>query len=305
MKTPSAVPQINKRKPQEIDEASTKQKRTLARPGLLLILIPPLALVTIFFVVPGLRLLWLSFFTPEPGLQNYSTIATSPIVGTVILRTLMMAVIVTITTVFIAYPYAYLMTIASPRWRAVLTGIVLIPLWTSLMARTFAWIVLLQQGGLVSRFFEFLGFGPVNLLGTETGVIIAMAQVMLPFVVLPVYTNLRSIDNRLIRAAQSLGATPVTSFFRVYLPLSFPGVAAGATLVLVLSLGFYVTPALIGSPQHSMLAQFISVQVTQLVNFGAAGALAVVLLLVTFLLIGGIQLATRTKASRLIAGGNL
>ncbi|GAA2433023.1 ABC transporter permease [Actinomadura vinacea] len=259
----------------------------------------------VFFVVPALRLLWLSVTSPEPGPGNYTAIVTDDVAVTVVLRTLGMAAIVTVVCLLIAYPYAYLMTIASGRWRAVLLGIVLIPFWTSLMARTFAWVVLLQDSGVVNRLLGALGFGSVRLLGTTGGVTMAMAQVMLPFVVLPIYTTLRGIDRRLVDAALSLGARPVSAFLRVYLPLSFPGVAAGATLVMVLSLGFYVTPSLIGSPQQSMLSQFISVQVNQLVNFGGAGALAVVLLAVTLVLVGGVQFATRTRGGRRAAGAGL
>ena len=265
---------------------------------LVLLVVPALLTVLIFFVVPALRLLWLSFTTPEPGLGNYAAIATDEVTHTVVLRTLGMAAVVTVACVLVAYPYAYLMTIATPRWRTVLLAIVLIPFWTSLMARTFAWVVLLQDNGVVNQILAAVGVGQVRLLGTTAGVTLAMAQVMLPFVVLPVYATMRGIDRRLVAAALSLGARPSVAFARVYLPLSFPGVAAGATLVLVLSLGFYVTPSLVGSPQQSMLAQFISVQVNQLVNFGAAGALAVTLLVVTLVLLAGVQVLTRTRGGR-------
>lgn len=268
---------------------------------------PALVVLAVFFVVPALRLLWLSVTTPEPGLGNYAALVTDDVAITVVGRTLGMAAVVTVVCLLVAYPYAYLMTIASGRWRAVLLAVVLVPFWTSLMARTFAWVVLLQDNGVVNTLLGGIGLGPVRLLGTTAGVTLAMAQVMLPFVVLPVYSTMRGIDRRLVDAALSLGARPAVAFLRIYLPLSFPGVAAGATLVMVLSLGFYVTPSLVGSPQQSMLAQFISVQVNQLVNFGAAGALAVTLLVVTLVLVGGVQLLTRTKGTRGagVAGGGL
>lgn len=281
-------------------------RHRMRRLGLLLVA-PALVVLVVFFVVPALRLLWLSVTTPQSGFGNYTAIVTDDVALTIVLRTLGMAVIVTIVCLLCAYPYAYLMTIASSRWRAVLLAVVLVPFWTSLMARTFAWVVLLQDNGIVNSLLRAIGIGQVRLLGTTAGVTLAMAQVMLPFVVLPVYTTMRGIDRRLVDAALSLGARPVTAFLRVYLPLSLPGVAAGATLVMVLSLGFYVTPSLVGSPQQSMLAQFISVQVNQLVNFGGAGALAVALLVLTLVLVGGVQFATRTKGTRAtgtsIAGG--
>ncbi|GAB3474200.1 ABC transporter permease [Nocardiopsis coralliicola] len=266
-----------------------------ARAAIWLLALPAITVLTVFFVVPALRLLWLSVTAPEPGLANYAAITGEGVALSVIQRTLVMALVVTAVCVLVAYPYAHLMTVATPRWRAVLLVVVLVPFWTSLMARTFAWVVLLQDGGAVQRTLAAAGLGEVRLLGTGAGVTLAMAQVMLPFVVLPLYTAMRSIDRRLVDAALSLGASPLQAFLRVYLPLSFPGVAAGATLVLVLSLGFYVTPSLVGSPQQSMLAQFISVQVNQIVDFGAAGALAVTLLIVTLLLLGAVRMATRTR----------
>jgi putative spermidine/putrescine transport system permease protein len=272
--------------------------------ALLLLALPAVIVLGVFFVVPAVRLAWLSVSTPELGIGNYTGLATDGVVVTVVLRTLGMAAVVTVLCVLCAYPYAYLMTIVGPRWRAVLTALVLLPFWTSLMARTFAWVVLLQDTGVVNALLAVVGLGPTRLLGTTAGVSIAMAQVMLPFMVLPVYAAMRGIDRRLVDAAMGLGARPINAFLRVYLPLSLRGVAAGATLVMVLSLGFYVTPSLVGSPQQSMLAQLISVQVNQLLNFGAAGALAVTLLVVTLVLVAGVQRLTRTGgAPAALVGG--
>ncbi|WP_433802885.1 ABC transporter permease [Actinomycetospora sp. CA-084318] len=291
--------------PPEAPDPPPGRRPSPARRATLLLAVPALLVLLVFFVVPALRLLWLSVTTPEPGLGNYTALVGDEVTTTVVLRTLLMAAVVTVVCVVVAYPYAYLMTIVSGRWRGVLLAVVLVPFWTSLMARTFAWVVLLQDNGVVNQLLGAVGLRPVRLLGTTAGVTLAMAQVMLPFVVLPVYTAMRGIDRRLVDAALSLGARPITAFTRVYLPLSLPGVAAGATLVMVLSLGFYVTPSLVGSPKQSMLAQFISVQVNQLVNFGAAGALAVTLLVVTLVLLGGVRMLTRTRGTTGagIAGG--
>ncbi|GAA4560603.1 ABC transporter permease [Pseudonocardia xishanensis] len=301
----STPPRRASRAPADRGTAPPGRRRGLLLRATLLLAVPAVVVLVVFFVVPALRLLWLSVTSPEPGLGNYAALATDDVSVTVVLRTLGMAAIVTVVCLLVAYPYAYLMTVVSGRWRAVLLAVVLVPFWTSLMARTFAWVVLLQDNGLVNTLLGAVGIAPVRMLGTTAGVTVAMAQVMLPFVVLPVYSTMRGIDRRLVDAALSLGARPFAAFARVYLPLSFPGVAAGATLVMVLSLGFYVTPSLVGSPQQSMLAQFISVQVNQLVNFGAAGALAVALLVVTLVLLGGVQLLTRTKGTRRAAGAGL
>ncbi len=269
------------------------RRRPRGRP-LLLLALPAVVVLAVFFVVPAARLAWLSVSTPELGFGNYTGLASDGVVVTVVLRTLGMAAVVTVICVLCAYPYAHLMTIVGPRWRAVLTALVLLPFWTSLMARTFAWVVLLQDTGLINGLLAAVGLGPTRQLGTTAGGSIAMAHVMLAVKVLPGFAAKRGHDRRLVDAALGLGATPVAAFLRVYLPLSLRGVAAGATLVMVLSLGFYVTPSLVGSPQQSMLAQLIAVQVNQLVDFGAAGALAVTLLVVTLVLVAGVQRLTRT-----------
>jgi putative spermidine/putrescine transport system permease protein len=204
-----------------------------------------------------------------------------------------MMVVVVITCLLFAYPYAYAMTVVSPRWRAVLTAVVLLPFWTSLMARTFSWVVLLQQGGPVNTVLSAVGLGDVRLAGSATGVTIAMAQVMLPFMVLPLYSTMSGVDRRLLPAALSLGAKPVVAFFRVSLPLTLPGIAAGTTLVAILCLGFYVTPALLGSPKESMIAQLISVKVQEVLDFGAGGALSLLLLIVTLVLLGLVSRVVR------------
>lgn len=283
--------------PAPVTEPAAPSSRKRHAAAVLLLAVPAAAWLLLYFVIPSLQLLLTSLTTPEPGLGNYTAIADGAAV-TIIVRTLVMAVVVAVVCALIAYPYAYLMTIATQRWRVVLLILVLVPFWTSLLARTFAWVVLLQDGGLVERAFAAIGLSSVQLLGTPVGVTLAMAQVMLPFMVLPLYNTMRGINRRLIDAALSLGAHPVQAFLRVYLPLSFPGLAAGATLVLVLSLGFYVTPALVGSPQQSMLAQYIGVQVNELVNFGGAGALALTLLVVTLALLAAVQLLTRRRSGR-------
>ncbi|MFC6886128.1 ABC transporter permease [Actinomadura yumaensis] len=261
------------------------------------LLLPGLVVVAVVFVVPMARLAWLSVTTPETGLANYRDVLTDGVSLTVIWRTLRMMLVVTAVCLLFAYPYAYVMTVVPPRTRAVLTTIVLLPFWTSLMARTFAWVVLLQKGGPVNDALAALGLGDVRLAGSATGVTIAMAQVMLPFMVLPLYSSMRDVDRALVPAALSLGARPAVAFLRVYLPLTLPGVAAGTTLVAVLSLGFYVTPALLGSPKESMIAQLIAVKVQDVLDFGAGGALSLTLLVVALALLGLVARFVRPGAA--------
>ncbi len=265
---------------------------------------PALLVVGLAFLYPTALLVYLSFTDPVPGLGNYSAIFSDSLAMTVIGRTVRMAATVTVVTLFLSYAYAYVMTAVGARMRAVMLVLVLMPFWTSLMARTFAWVVLLQERGPVDNILSATPIGSVELLGTPTGVTIAMTQVMMPFFVLPLYASLQGIDRRLIDAALGMGARPVVAFFKVYLPLSLPGILAGSAMVFTLSLGFYVTPELIGSPRESMVARLMSSKVDPLLQFGAAGALAVVVLLITVALLAIIAALLKLRGGVVTTGGS-
>ncbi|MFT4009069.1 MAG: ABC transporter permease [Nocardioidaceae bacterium] len=242
-------------------------------------------MLAVFFFYPLLAIIWLSLSDPSFGFGNYTDLLTDGVTIKVLVRTIISASIVAIATLAIAYPYAYAMTKVGPGARGILLVIVLTPFWTSLIARTFAWYLLEQQGGLIQRFFALLGFDDVVLRGTVLGVTVAMVQVMLPFMVLPLYSSMASIDPRLLPAAASLGAPKFTAFRTVYFPLSMPGVMSGVTLVFIVSLGFYVTPALLGSPNQALISQVIATRVSDLLDFAGAGAMGAILLLVTLLIL--------------------
>ncbi|WP_219995844.1 ABC transporter permease [Schumannella soli] len=246
---------------------------------------PALALLSVILLVPLFSSLVRSLSSPTWTLDNYAHLFTDGVTLTVLGRTATTALIVTAVALLLGYPYAYLLTRVGPRARAVLLVVVLVPFWTSVMARNFAWLVLLQRGGPVSEAFAFLGMPDVVLSGTTSGVTIAMSQVLLPFMVLPLYSSLGGIDRRLLLAARGLGSSPIVAFWKIYWPLSRGGVVAGVILVFTLSLGFYVTPALIGSPQQSLVAQLLNQRTTQLLDFAGASALGIVVLVVTLLLV--------------------
>ncbi|MEV7009842.1 ABC transporter permease [Streptosporangium sp. NPDC051022] len=271
-------------------------------PGYLLV-IPAAVLVGVFFAYPVISLALDSVLKPTPGTGHYADIFTDPTSMRILVRTFTVALLVTAVTLVLAYPYAYLMTLVGPRTRTVLMFLVLLPFWSSLMARTFAWVVLLQPGGVVSRALGWIGLEDTSLLGTQLGVTIAMAQVLLPFMVLPLYSNMSGIDRRLLDAAHSMGASRATAFRKVYLPLSIPGVTAGSVLVFILCLGFWVTPRLVGSPQESLIGQLIATKVEKLLDFPSAGALSVILLVVTMLLLLVVQGMLRRLAGRLPGAG--
>jgi len=254
--------------------------------GFALLAFPVAIFLLIVFAYPLIVLLSRSVTEASPEwYSTYGEVVSDPTVIRVLWRTITMSFIVTFVCIVLGYPYAYLMTRVSPMWRAILIALVLLPFWTSLMARTFAWYVLLQDNGIINTVFGYLGLGPFELIRTTTGVTIGMAQLMLPFMVLPLYATLSSIDARLMDAAISLGAPPRKAWLKVYLPLSMPGVVAGVTLVFILSLGFYITPKILGSPRESMIAQLIDLQVSRLTDFGAAGGLSLLLLIVTAILL--------------------
>jgi len=261
-----------------------------------------IAFLAVFFAYP-LGTMFVRSFTDfvnhgDSGFANYHWFFTSDVQLTILRRTFVTAVIVTLICLAIGYPYAYLMTVVSTRWRMVMLAAVLMPFWTSLIVRTYSWIILLGSSGPIAKALGAIGFDNVRLLGTTTAVAIGMTQIMLPFLVLPLYSQLTQIDRTLLRAAQIHGATPRTAFRSVYLPLSVPGITASCTIVFVLSLGFYFTPALLGSPQNSLLSQQIVSQVNAQLAFGRGGAMALILLIVTLLILAAGALLGRpfTKA---------
>jgi putative spermidine/putrescine transport system permease protein len=191
--------------------------------------------------------------------------------------------LVTLITALIAFPISWALAIMSPRWAGVLFAVILLSMWTNLLARTYAWMVLLQQTGLVNRMLISIGLidQPVQLTNNLVGVTIGMVYIMLPFMILPLYGVIRKIDPAILQAAALCGATKTQALFRILLPLSAPGIASGALMVFVMSLGYYVTPALLGGTANMMLAEFIVQQVQSLLNWGMGAAAAFILLVVT------------------------
>jgi len=263
---------------------TTSRPRRALRPGWFL-LVPALGLLAVVLLFPLLQSLVRSFGAPGFTLQHYASLFTDGVTLTILARTAGTAAVVTVVTFLLGYPYAYLMTRVSPRMRGILLVIVLVPFWTSVMARNFAWVIILQRGGPLQSFFEFFGAGDVVFYGSVVGVTIAMSQVLLPFIVLPLYSSLGSIDRKLLLAARGLGSSPLVAFWKIYWPLSRGGVVAGLILVFTLSIGFYVTPALLGSPQQSLVAQLLATRTTQLLDFAGAGALGILVLTVTLVLV--------------------
>ncbi|WP_434723859.1 ABC transporter permease [Mesorhizobium sp. RIZ17] len=247
--------------------------------------LPALVLLAAVIGYPLITIVLRSLSEPQWGLQNYTWFFGAPVNLTVLQRTFSISAWVTVVCVLCAYPYAYLMTAVGPRVRLALILCVLIPFWVSGVVRTLSWVILLQDSGVINSLLRSAGFDGVRLIRTQTGVVIGMAQVLLPFMILPLYSVMKGIDLRLVQAARSLGARPSRAFFTVYLPLSLPGVYAGAIIVFILALGFYITPALLGGPRSTMLSTLVQTQVLSLLQWGRGGAMGVVLLVATFVLL--------------------
>ncbi len=208
--------------------------------------------------------------------------------GGILARTFQISFVVTLMCLLLAYPLAYWLSTLPERKANVLMILVLVPFWTSILVRVAAWIVLLQSEGLVNG--ALLGIGvisePLALLFNRTGVIISMVHILLPFMILPLYSVMKSVPPTYVRAAVSLGSAPLAAFMRVYVPQTFPGVGAGALLVFILSIGYYITPALLGGADDQMLSYYIARYTNVEVNWGMACALGALLLATTLVLYG-------------------
>lgn len=201
-------------------------------------------------------------------------------------RTFLISISVTALCLILGFPVAYLLATLPPGRSNLLMIFVLLPFWTSLLVRTCAWIVLLQSKGVVNDSLRWLGIidEPLRLIYNRFGVCVAMTHVLLPFMILPLYSSMKAISPAYMRAAASLGAPPLTAFLRIYLPQTLPGIGAGGLLVFILALGYYITPALVGGAADQMISYFIALYTTETANWGLASALGAVLLLATILL---------------------
>ncbi len=246
--------------------------------GPVLVGLLPMLFLGLLFLLPVARLLLLSV---EGGtLAHFQKAATGELYVTVFLETFRIATIVTGVALLLAYPVAYVLATASPRWLLVGLVFLMLPFWTSVLVRTYAWMILLGRNGVLNQ--ALLGLGvtdkPIALIYNTTGVIIGMVHVLLPYMVFPIYSAMLRVDHDLLLAAEGLGASGWNVFRRVFLPLTLPGVMAGTALVFILSLGFYITPALLGGGKVIMIAVLIEQQVRQFLEWGFASALSILLL---------------------------
>lgn len=251
------------------------------------LLVGPLVLyMVVFYTLPVLAMLARSIMDPNLTLQNFVRLAGDGVFLRVFGNTLLTAVVVTVGTLLLGYPVALALSRMRRTAATFTLMVVLLPFWTSVLVRSYAWMVLLGRHGLVNEVLiaAELIHAPLRMLNTAFAVHLAMIHILLPYMILPIASVLRQMDPALPRAATGLGAAPVRVFSQVVLPLSMPGVIAGTLLVFVLSLGFYITPALVGGPHDMMLSQLIAQQV-DLLNWPYAACLSATLLAATLVLL--------------------
>ncbi len=250
---------------------------------------PLLVLLGIFYLIPLLSLFPESLqYEGEFSLEHYYHFFREPLYGFILFRTIRIAAYVTVVCFLMGYPVAYFMAYMKNRKLSNLLMIcVMLPFFTSILVRSYAWMVILQTKGIINSFLISMGIidRPMSLLYNEMAVLIGMVHIMLPFMILPIYTVLKNLDRNLLRAARNLGASAVKAFIKVTFPLSLPGVGSGVMFTFILSLGFFITPALLGGPKTLMISTLIEQQINRLLNWNFAGAISVILLLTTIVVI--------------------
>lgn len=265
--------------------AATSTGRGASQRGHVALVLPLLIYLGVFYAYPVGAMMFRSIHEPRWTFDNFVQIFQTGVYLQVLWLTVRIGLIVTLVSLLLGYPVAFVLARVDPAKSNLLMILVLVPFWTSILVRTYAWMVLLGQQGIINQLLLSLGVinEPVRLLNTTFAVYVAMVHVLLPFMILPLYGVMRAIDDNLLRAAQGLGARPINVFRQVVLPLSLPGVSAGCLLVFILAIGFFITPALVGGPQDLMIAVLIQQQV-DLFNWPLASALAVLLLAAALLI---------------------
>lgn len=244
------------------------------------LLLPALAFLFAWFLAPLASFLQLAFESPKGPFHAFRVILESPVYVRVFINSLILATNVMLMCVVLAYPAAYLLSKLKGTLYYIGVYCVLFPLWISVLVRTYSWMLLLERNGPVNRFLQDLGVtdAPVQLMFNDTGVYIGMVHVLLPYALLPIYSSMSRIDGRLLQASDGLGASLLDTFFRVYLPLTMPGVLGGAFFVFLLSLGFFITPALLGGANALTIPMLIESLVNQRLEWSLAAAASILLL---------------------------
>ncbi|MBI1218130.1 MAG: ABC transporter permease subunit [Rhodobacteraceae bacterium] len=285
------------------NEAGLRQDGRMERLRLFGLSSPALVLILVILVIPVGWLFYLSFVGSDGHftLENYARMVSQRSYFRIFATTFRVSILTTALCIVIGYPLAYFLSQVPTRVANICMIAVLLPFWTSLLVRTYAWLVLLQSRGLINTWGISLGLWhePLPLVYNLTGTLIGMVHIMLPFLILPVYGSMKAIDGNYVKAAANLGASPRRAFWGVFFPLSTPGLFAGALMVFILCLGFFVTPAVLGGGKVIMVSMKIVSNIQLFFSWGAASALGVVLLVLTVAIL---WLASRLLKLDQIAG---
>jgi putative spermidine/putrescine transport system permease protein len=255
--------------------------------GYLALIAPLPVFLGLVYGLPFLGVARWSVTLPEPGLSQYVRVFTDPIVVGVLLRTLRICAVVTVAATAAAYALAYVWVHGSPLQRRLVEFCILVPFWISTLTRAFGWLVLLYNKGLFNTWLQELGViaEPLTLVRNEFGVIVGMTHFLIPFAVFPIASAMRHVDERVLLASRGMGAGRLRTFWSVFLPMTMPGILGAGLLVFVFSLGFFITPAILGGGRSVMAAEFVYVQTFQTTNWGLAAAISVVLVAIVALLV--------------------
>ena len=287
-----------------MNEAGLRNDERMERLKLFGLSVPALLTVLVILVLPVGWLFYVSFIgaNGEFSLENYQRMIERRSYSRIFITTFQVSFLTTGLCILIGYPLAYFIAQLPPRLASLAMITVLLPFWTSLLVRTYAWLVLLQKRGLVNEWAISLGLWeePIRIVHNMTGTLIGMVHIMLPFLILPVYGAMKAINLDLMKAASNLGAAPTRAFWTVFFPLTLPGLLAGSLMVFILCLGFYVTPAVLGGGKVIMVSMQIVSNIELFVNWGAASALGVVLLVLT---VAVLWIASRFLNLEHITGG--
>ncbi|AMN40500.1 ABC transporter permease [Rhodoplanes sp. Z2-YC6860] len=257
----------------------------LSRPGTIaaMLLLPCFAWISFFFLLPLSFMIWRSATGDAGSIAIYQDIITAPLYHKVLITTLQMTCTSTLLALLLGYPVAYALTVSGPKLRGLMLLFVLVPYWVDIIVRSFSWLVMLGDNGIINKALIGLGLisHPIQLLYTKYSVLMGMVQILLPFAIVTLFGAMLRIDRTLTTAAKIHGANEWQAFRTVFFPLSLPGVYGAALLVFILGLGFYVTPALLGSPKETMIAQTIMVEATQTLDWETASAAGTMLLVIS------------------------
>ncbi len=290
----------------DMNEQGLRADERMERLKLFGLSLPAVLLILVILLIPVGWLFYVSFIGADGqfSMENYERMIKRKSYGRIFRTTFEVSLLTTGLCILIGYPLAYFMSQLPNKIANLCLITVLLPFWTSLLVRTYAWLVLLQKRGLINDWGISLGLWeePLKMVHNMSGTLIGMVHIMLPFLILPVYGAMKSMDRDFLKAASNLGASPVKAFWTVFFPLSAPGLFAGSLIVFVLCLGFYVTPAVLGGGKVIMVSMKIASNIELFVNWGAASAMGVVLLLLT---VAVLWFASRfLKLEQMVGGGH-